>query len=146
MCVLLLQWPVKDDVLVFEEVACFIASAGVFVAHVESSLYPPIPFVLSLCIAHLPATSAPGIPISLPTTSVMLWAQRAPLLLFVYTYSLFYSQVRGTVHIPFPFPVNLLTGLRVVMALKGLCKVIFSQPCETISVGEAFCCVNSVST
>lgn len=132
---LLLQWPVKSGVLLFEEeVASFINSAGMFIAHTESSLLlraPPIPCVVSLCIAHLPESS--GIPISFHTTSVMFWAQCAALPLFVYTYSLFYSQVRGAVHIPFPFPaILLLTGVGVMTALKGPYNV-FSQPCETES-------------
>lgn len=73
----LLQWPVKTGFLVFkEEVACFIASAGMFIAHVERSLCLPIPFVVSLMycssassvyIAYLWKSS--GIPIRLHTTS-----------------------------------------------------------------------------
>lgn len=64
----LLRWPVKTGFLVFkEEVACFIPSAGVLIAHIERSLYLPIPFVVPLCIAHLWEFS--GIPIRLHTAS-----------------------------------------------------------------------------
>lgn len=102
-----------------------------FCRHVHCTHWELLLSTHSLCSLLMYCSSASHlclrIPTSLHTTSVMLWAQRAPLLLFVYTYPLFHSQVRDAVHILFPFPaILLLTGVGVVIALKELCKVIFS--------------------